>query len=460
MNPIDALTEIDREKFMDYIHLYGSSVTCGLEHLLRHWNREKQWLFDKFNHKLIHSIPIEYRVSEDQLMTDIINKLWDQDERCRKFLHTIIDLSRGDMPSNWPWERRYEYTSFHQLTEPKLLATNRIPRDCTFYLKDGKDYKVQAGTKVMKVLRKIAESYELEDFEYFCEEHSKCLNQKLVKGELCISIHPLDYITMSDNSLNWRTCMNWRDEGEYRQGTLEMMNSPCVAVGYLKSKTDFHFADGTTSADAWNNKKWRCLFIIDNNMILSIKNYPYQNNFLTQQVIQQIARVCGWGNVDTHPFEVDVHQQIAQCEDVLICPTAGMMYNDFDSTDHFIAINPAYTAKSLIDRDYYFSGSSMCVCCGHAIYDQPQDAVMCESCDPITSCACCGNRLHTADDDVTWLDEETPLCPYCFKHETFISPITAERLMISDSYRLYYKDVYTNQYTHYVNVDNDFLMFS
>ena len=38
---------------------------------------------------------------------------------------------------------------------------------------------------------------------------------------------------MSDNNSGWESCMSWRNNGCYRRGTVEMMNSPYVIVAYL-----------------------------------------------------------------------------------------------------------------------------------------------------------------------------------------------------------------------------------
>jgi hypothetical protein len=102
-------------------------------------------------------------------------------------------------------------------------------------LKDGKVLKIRNGSRPMRSIRKIAESYGIEGFEHFMNKHSECLNQKSLKGTVHMSIHPMDYMTMSDNNEGWESCMSWANDGCYKQGTVEMMNSPCAVVGYLES---------------------------------------------------------------------------------------------------------------------------------------------------------------------------------------------------------------------------------
>jgi hypothetical protein len=108
--------------------------------------------------------------------------------------------------------------------------------------KDGSKVTITLGMKFMKALGKVVEAYNLDQemFEEFRIAHSQILNDKKLSGRLCLSIHPLDYMTMSDNESDWGSCMSWREGGCYRRGTVEMMTSPVVVVAYLKSEIDMN----------------------------------------------------------------------------------------------------------------------------------------------------------------------------------------------------------------------------
>ena len=93
----------------------------------------------------------------------------------------------------------------------------------------------------------------LEEFEDFRIKHSRILSEKEFIGRLSLSIHPLDFMTMSDNDSDWSSCMSWRTCGSYRRGTVEMMNSPCVVVAYLSASKPMVLDRG--SHFKWNIKK-------------------------------------------------------------------------------------------------------------------------------------------------------------------------------------------------------------
>ena len=90
---------------------------------------------------------------------------------------------------------------------------------------------------------------------------------------------------MSDNNEDWESCMSWTQGGEYRVGTIEMMNSPYVIVAYLKSHHNLEWADN------WNSKKWRELYICSNDFVRSITGYPYKDEKITKLVLEKIREL-------------------------------------------------------------------------------------------------------------------------------------------------------------------------
>ena len=107
-------------------------------------------------------------------------------------------------------------------------------------------------------------------------------------GELCLSIHPMDYMTMSDNDNNWQSCMNWMNNGDYRLGTVECMNSPYVLVAYLHNPNH----SMSIGPYEWNSKHWRELFIIHPEMISEVKGYCFQDENLTNTILMWIKELA------------------------------------------------------------------------------------------------------------------------------------------------------------------------
>lgn len=326
----------------------------------------------------------------------------------------------------------------------KTLAENRYEGEpFIIKLKDEKKYTVSKGCKPLKVLAKIADAYGIDGFEDFRICHSLIHNQKKVSGEIVLSIHPLDYWTMSDNECGWDSCMNWQETGCYRQGTVEMMNSPSVIVAYMQAKTPM-----TIGKYEWNNKKWRQLFIVDKDIILGIKSYPYQNNELTITIINWIKELAeknmGWSyfgeeNDNNSPIKFD-YDYITNPEHkddtykIQLSFNTNNMYSDIGTLDwhplylgrHIhkngelpsCAYIPNYYnhGKPLICIDYNYSGDSQCMSCGELNPNfEGESYLCCTECQTSFRCGECGEYL--CEDDCYWVDGVS-ICEYCYDEHT------------------------------------------
>lgn len=443
MNPIDLITAEDRSKIENYIREfvdYPGYNWCGIEQYLRFWNDAKsKHLFELFGHQLRISVPVEYKVDKDEL-EQLVRKMLRKDEEVRKF-HNAMDAL---FPR---WTNEYDAISI--LFSPWTLAQNKVEiyrGDMIVPLKNGKEVKVRNGSRPLRSIRKIAESYGIEGFEHFMNKHSECLNQKVLKGTVHMSIHPMDYMTMSDNNEGWESCMSWANDGCYKQGTVEMMNSPCAVVGYLESDSrqiQFGWNSDAQASYTWNSKKWRSLFLVDPDFIVNVKQYPYFNDNLIRECITLLADRAGWGQVELREFE-HLRNNNYNDRQVYIRFETGAMYNDF-GRGHFLALNPE------IEGDYYcdgycYSGRSMCVWCGgtHDVGVEGEESyLLCGSCDNRRRCDCCGCRINE-DSDYLWVGDDC-LCESCWENHTVEDQITGDSCYEGDTITLYLNRGYNDK---------------
>lgn len=453
----NLLTDYDKkliDSYRDeYAGLYRKSSCdrCTVDELLGPWNEAKnQYLKNLFTNGLVVTKPIEFKEDIAEI-TDRIDDIILHDERIGNFISRIKDIYRS-RAHNARWEdpEEKEFCFVSSLLSAWTLANNAVKDNYYFGYKDKKTpyefhledttLKVQYGMKPMRIIAKIANSFGIgitpdkdgvSDFEYFRRKHSLALNQKVLKGDLCLSIHPLDYMTMSDNEEGWDSCMSWREDGEYKQGTVEMMNSPCVVVGYLASDSNsLEWCD-----NEWNSKKWRSLFIVDKNFIVNIRSYPYDNDNLVKSAIAEIAKLSGWGEVPVEKFkyleDYENHRRThtpveIQGRQVAIDFYTQAMYNDF-GRNHYIAVNP-HNTDDIINFEYCYSGVSECMYCG--TIDEScvgqingEGSLHCMDCCPNIYCDECDERLGGRNDFYITEDGER-LCEYCWENCTFEDSIT------------------------------------
>lgn len=452
----ELLTAEDKSMINHYITANVGYPQADLKYILRFWDRAKSdYLSKLFKDQLIISTPIFYSESLSDIM-DHLDKFVYRDIRCCRFIERFKMHFQTMGWTSWQNSAWKRYQNIADLVSYKPLAENRISYDMEI-----NDWKFTKGTKTIKIIAKIAKSLKIglepdedgiSDFEYFRRRHSLALNTKKLFGNLCLSIHPLDYMTMSDNSNGWSSCMSWEEAGEYRMGTVEMMNSPCVVVAYLASEDETLPISGYN----WNSKKWRSLFIVDPNFIANVKAYPYENENLTKEVMKKLAELAGWAPQEPDEYSVyNESDEESYINDKLIRLyfNTDKMYNDFGSTTSFLLINPEYGEPELINIDYNYSGEAECMACGGTEVSR-EDTLFCEKCDPSASCMCCGE--YCCEEDLITLGDGMEVCSDCFDEDVGTDAITGEHYIYSYLTPVYLyddNDEITSRFIYLYNTD-------
>ena len=260
-----------------------------------------------------------------------------------------------------------------------------------------------------------------DEFEEFRICQSMCTNTTALEGKLCLSIHPLDYMTMSDNACDWSSCMSWQEDGCYRMGTVEMMNSPCVIVAYLESSHPMYF-DRETS---WNNKKWRSLYIVTPDIVANVKSYPYYDTsidkIVTNWLYELMVTAC-----PNHIYEKPYTFEYPIIGSTRVYFKTDLMYNDYCSGSKHWGFRRKSIGDSLLVN---YSGDAQCMICGNTDRDSLKgDSLACEVCEPdadIWYCDKCGCRL--TEDEIFFInDGDIPLCSDCYQEYSAHDCVTHE----------------------------------
>ena len=381
------LTKEDNDKIKNYILKYGSAYKfsyIGNEQYLKYWRDNKKKLFHLLGGELILKIPFEYNRNVYQINQEIHNL---QDH---PFLEKYLDLIYASDIEDF-WDRQ----AFRSLVSDTALATNEVLDSVKYQLNDNKKIlQIQQGGKALKAIQKVINYFNpenkelLSDFEDFRIKHSLILNTKKIKGNLCFSIHPLDFMTMSDNNSGWSSCMSWKAIGCYRAGTIEMMNSNNVICVYLESdETPFNFSKEKT--DVWNNKKWRQLFYCTKDIIVSGKPYPYVNEELTKKALNVLRELAykNWNR--KYSFGIEEYRDMKHIfsysrmernknwifsnnttKHNIIFDTKGM-YNDMlnDQNTTYWCVRNKVKKNTIIS----YSGKAPCLCCMKSLLIENKD---------------------------------------------------------------------------------------
>ena len=281
---------------------------------------------------------------------------------------------------------------------------------------DGSIFQLRPGSKIMKTLNYFAKILNEEDmFERIRIRQSQIVNESKISANLCLSIHPLDYITASYNENNWESCMNWLD-GDYRRGVIEMMNSRYVIVAYLESehkKIQYYTKNDTLE---WNSKRWREFIIVSSSGIFGIKGYPYWNKHIEKIALQWIRDLCAQEGlfysqkVTSWTVNENINDTSVNSNFRPIMSCGPAMYNDFYEGNTYQVI----VAKNINVSNLFlnYSGESECVICGNIIDDQEDThALTCDACVKYPHCCYCDDVIKTEDD--LWEINGRTYCEYC-----------------------------------------------
>ena len=408
----------------------GTHDYCDVDHLLRFWaDAKSQYLTKLFGDNLILEKEIFYKANTDEIADNLHAMVGDYRSFLKDFEERLAKVMDMDLERSW-WRINYETPAecvYYAIRSAiysvggwgeNVIYLGAVRGDAekevkshTIIFPDGSKVQLQRGMKLTRVMTQLCKHLGLsEQWEQMRIAHSQIMNVNKIHGTLCLSIHPLDYATASDNENGWSSCMSWNDEGCYRMGTVEMMNSPMVICAYLKSnKVNMSIENDND----WNSKKWRCWVIVNKDVILCNRNYPYHHNELAKACIEWVRELVGthmgwtYGKTQTNLYQ---YMRDIDCNFEF---DTNYMYNDLGGDD---IVGCLSDRPHLIPTLYVFSGKAECMVCGDEIKPDAQEdsgCLECVSCYNEYVCSCCGSIIGS-EEDCYYDPDGNVLCSSCY----------------------------------------------
>ena len=389
--------------------------------LLDNWYIAKSDFYELFGNKLIYEVgPIKVELTNSE-----------KQDRIDEFIDKVSD--------------KYNYVGLVRfIKENRNNFFDNVVEEP--FNDEDLDIHVPAGIKISKAFKFFIE--DKEDLDAVQTLMSMLLQESKVSGTLCLSIHPLDYLSSSENTYNWRSCHAL--DGDYRAGNLSYMLDSATIICYLRGEEEAKLPRFPSSVP-WNSKKWRMLLFVseDKDALFAGRQYPFSSRMLMNTVkgaftslLDEQNKEDAWNYNPWHSWSnwhddyiKDIQFKTGESDNFELqnkyFPINGRLYKDKDliqdiGTLHFndLLYSSYYTPYYCWINKYsprhkilFNIGAPVpCLCCGK-LEIRNHDMMVCDDCsihDDYVTCEYCGIEMPM--DEMIWLsDREMWVCPSCYE---------------------------------------------
>ena len=392
-------------------------LDLNIESLKNNWEKNKKDFIDIFGGKLIYTFPkkIKFNLSnevKEEKINDFIDNFYISLKNYDEILHYLEDLSTEEFYSNLT-DKEYQYG---EIIIPKGIKV----------------------VKSFKLFFNNPDSSILKDLQI---QASQIIQTDKIEGYLCISVHPLDYLSISENSYHWRSCHSL--DGEYAAGNLSYMTDKSTVICYIRNSEKNYYISNFPEEIPWNSKMWRMLlfFSDDKKSIFAGRQYPFEIEDILPQINSLILnnselKFGGYGcwskfydriahsTLLNNTYFVSFGKPIIYKN--LIKDMSNLHFNDLLRSSCY---KPYYTekhnwldyySKNFEEKNKFHIGNNVkCLVCAND-YILNSDSFMCNSCNKkytvnnLKYCINCGERIN--EEDEYHYTEDGILCDYCFKN--------------------------------------------
>ena len=315
-------------------------------------------------------------------------------------------------------------------------------------------FTAPGGGKIPKGMKLVKAFKYFEDDRITLEEiqnrASMIIQEDKVEGHLCFSVHPLDFLSTSENTYNWRSCHAL--DGEYRCGNLSYMMDKSTVVVYLRSDKEENYLPNFPPEVKWNSKKWRMLLFMSDswNAMFAGRQYPFFSETALDAVLYHASEAfrfsgewSNWHNDEFRNFKfagddegrdemwfrnvyIPMKDKLYLKNELIEDCENPMHFNDLLRSSCYIPYYCWQKRSWGYNNEIHFTigGEIPCLRCGKYPVAQTDD-MLCQDCEleygssedeMYTTCSCCGRRI-LYDDSYYVESSGENICEYCADRE-------------------------------------------
>lgn len=437
---IELIKETEKIGFASIISEYSDMISqdeVKLDRAFKAWETSKERLFKElfYGEDLMFTIPIEAKQTAEEAV-ETFNSIFCLYGAKYYYLKEILKIfSIEDLMNNsftgtieLPFcEKTFTFNGIRIMRAIRQIMKNTSIEAVAEYNK-----KVYGADHAWSGTIDYTPSFE-SDIQLIERRYSQFLQEVQVKDTVTLSIHPLDYLTISYNNNNWNSCHS--PDGSYAAGNLSYMQDAVTVVAYLHSPKSPMVLDYHSGKEIlWNSKYWRALIYVDmeQRRIFFSRHYPYKLPIeVEKQIIDCMLTRLGWENMEVRTdFSIGyLMEDFDYCEFLYernygnSSENTHLHYNDLRGFDggHYCALSSAdsevrlggYNSSYNRKKRTIIGAPVYCLKCEeHPVHGS--SSYLCQHCDTSLSiCADCGNPVVGDSDNALWLNDEEVVCGYC-----------------------------------------------
>ena len=399
--------------------------------LLEEWAKNKKRFYDMFGETLIYDTgsKVVCDISHEEKQ-ELLDGYLDELEWAKEAAH--------DLKLKQQLAHLYEFLNVLHIDE---FFNNKI--SYTY-----RNYNVKTGCKTIKSFKVFFSPEYKEELYRWQQKASELIQKGKVTGYLKFSVHPLDFLTISENNHNWSSCHSLH--GDYAGGNLDYLTDSSTFIAYLSSTQDNNEPLSGLADFKWNSKKWRMLVYVNDNkhLVFLGREYPFSNMCLVRKTKQFISKVIlgdemhyafdefNWhhsydkisqscNNDKRYSTAIKpsffINDRIIQVNNLINCKSYPLHFND-------LLYSSFYLPEARIDPNFVYDedtieigGKSWCAFCGKEEVRRPE-MYLCDACafthslklpDGYCRCDHCGEILDEGSS--FWLDDfDIVVCKECY----------------------------------------------
>lgn len=425
-----------KQQVYDVIKYSQGIENPQVDELIEKWYKAKEKFISVFGGYVYNAGPVEFHLSETA-RTDKVQAFIDKIDRTYQN-HSLVEFIKEN------------YDGFFK---------NQVVEDYA---------KIPRGMKLVKAFKFfINDENVLKDLQ---NEASRIIQEDKVQGDLYFSVHPLDFLSSSENDYNWRSCHSL--DGEFRSGNLSYMCDSSTFICYVRTQDNMLLPNFPSSVP-WNSKKWRMLMFMSNkwDMAFAGRQYPFEAETALDVISKSLINIKEFNSITYHGkgrypacwehFIIDDHRlydryiafhgRLHELKKI-VKDNSPLHYNDllystcytpyyafdrvnFEMDEDLPLVEVGYHVNCLdCGKEPIMNGETMrCLTCELDHGDTPDN-------DIFGTCDCCGRRMLW--DDALRMKNDWYICPTCYREEVYECPCCTELIFNIDKIYDYNREEY------------------